>query len=114
MPRATAAPQNNGTDCKGDGDDNTHAEIPQVRLYTYRSNPCCSVKRSLPLVKPSWTVDQIPGGYVVKDATGQALAYVYARDGNADADTATVLTMDEARRIAANIAKLPELLASKL
>ena len=37
--------------------------------------------------------------YVVKDATGQALAYVYARDTKADADIAKVLTMDEARRV---------------
>jgi hypothetical protein len=47
----------------------------------------------------------------VKDATGQALAYVYGREKQADADTAKVLTMDEARRVAANIAKLPTLLA---
>jgi hypothetical protein len=31
----------------------------------------------------------------VKDATGQALAYVYARETKAQADTAKVLTMDE-------------------
>jgi hypothetical protein len=35
----------------------------------------------------------IPGGYVVKDANGQPLAYVYARESKADADTAKVLTM---------------------
>jgi hypothetical protein len=58
---------------------------------------------------PPWTVEQIPGGYVVKDASGQSLAYVCARETKAQADTAKVLTMDEARRIAANIAKLPEL-----
>jgi hypothetical protein len=46
-----------------------------------------------------WTSEQIPGGYVVKDATGQALAYVYAREKKAQADTAKVLTMDEARRL---------------
>ena len=45
-----------------------------------------------------------------KDATGQSLAYVYARGTRANADTAKVLTMDEARRIANNIAKLPTLL----
>ena len=33
-----------------------------------------------------WLAEQIAGGYVVKDATGQALAYVYARDTKADAD----------------------------
>jgi hypothetical protein len=59
---------------------------------------------------PPWTVEQIPGGYVVRDATGQALAYVYARETKADADIAKVLTMDEARRVASNIAKLPTLL----
>jgi hypothetical protein len=47
-----------------------------------------------------WTIERIPGGYVVKDATGQAVAYIYARETRADADTAKVLTMDEARRVA--------------
>jgi hypothetical protein len=46
-----------------------------------------------------WRVEQIPGGYKV-DVAGQSLAYV-CRDTKADADTAHVLTMDEARRIAA-------------
>ena len=64
-------------------------------------------------VAPPWTSERIPGGYVVKDATGQSLAYVYARETKAEADTAKVLTMDEARRVANNIAKLPSLLSRK-
>ena len=56
---------------------------------------------------PPWTVEEIPGGYKVKDANGQSLAYIYGRETQADADIARVLTMDEARRIASNIAKLP-------
>jgi len=48
----------------------------------------------------------------VKDANGQALAYVYGRESKADADAAYVLTMDEARRIASNIAKLPSLISA--
>ena len=62
---------------------------------------------------PPWTVEQIAGGYKVKDANGQSLAYVYGRETRADADTANVLTMDEARRIARNIAKLPNYLAAE-
>jgi len=52
---------------------------------------------------PPWTVEQIPGGFKVLDANGQSLAYVYGREKKADADTAHVLTMDEAKRIASNI-----------
>jgi hypothetical protein len=52
----------------------------------------------------------MPGGYVVRDANDQALAYVYCRATESEALQAKVLTADEARRVAANIAKLPTLL----
>jgi hypothetical protein len=55
-----------------------------------------------------WRVEEIAGGYVVKDANGQALAYVYGAEVQADADIAKTLTRDEARRVA-RIAKLPVL-----
>jgi hypothetical protein len=53
----------------------------------------------------------IPGGLKVCDANGQSLAYVYSRENASDARMAKVLTEDEARRIASNIAMLPTLLA---
>src|SRR6476660_4259697 len=57
---------------------------------------------------PRWTVEKIPSGFEVIDANGQSLAYVYSHE---DAHMAKVLTEDEARRIASNIAKLTTLLS---
>jgi hypothetical protein len=42
----------------------------------------------------------MPGGYVVRDANGQAIAYLYSRDNEDEARQAKVVTTDEARRIA--------------
>jgi hypothetical protein len=50
---------------------------------------------------------------VVRDPTGQTVAWVYAREPASVAYQAKVLTFDEARRIASNIAKLPDLLGAK-
>jgi hypothetical protein len=61
---------------------------------------------------PPWHAEKTPGGYVVLDASGKALAHVYSRVTESEARQAKVLTQDEARRTAANIAKLPELLRS--
>jgi hypothetical protein len=43
---------------------------------------------------PPWRAGQIPGGYVVRDANGQALAYLYSRDNEAEARQAKVLTRE--------------------
>ena len=61
---------------------------------------------------PPWSIVENPESFAIVDATGQALAYVYFEDEAGPRMTMSRLTKDEARRIAANIAKLPELLGA--
>ena len=59
---------------------------------------------------PPWTLESLDGGFKIVDSHGQSLAYVYGHVDKRDAETAKGLTLDEVRRIAANIVKLPALL----
>ena len=74
-----------------------------------------SALRRLPMRRfpAPWTVEALDGGFKVIDANKQAIAYVYGHADKRDADTAKSLTLDEARRIASNIAKLPTFLVAE-
>jgi hypothetical protein len=58
---------------------------------------------------PPWTVEELEAGFKIVDGNGQTLAYVYGHADSYDAGIAKALTLDEARRIASNITKLPTL-----
>ena len=63
---------------------------------------------------PPWTFDEANHAcFVVRDANGQALSYVYYEQEPGRRTAAGLLTRDETRRIAINIAKLPELLVAQ-
>ena len=59
---------------------------------------------------PPWTVEDIGGSFVVKASNDRPLVFIYYREGVGRRSLAKLLTRNAARRIAANIAKLPELL----
>jgi hypothetical protein len=59
---------------------------------------------------PPWSVEELDSCFVVKDANGQALAYMYFEKEPRRRFRRELLMRDEAQRIAAIFAKLPELL----
>jgi hypothetical protein len=59
---------------------------------------------------PPWTVEEQDACFVVVDHSGQKLAYIYFEEEAGRRSPAKLLTKDEARRIAVNMAKLPQLL----
>ena len=57
---------------------------------------------------PPWTAEKTEACFIVRDHNGQAIAYVYFEEESGRRAAAKLLTREEARRIAANIAKLPK------
>jgi hypothetical protein len=56
---------------------------------------------------PPWSIDELTESFVIRDATGQAPAYVYFEDELQRRMSTKRMTRDEAFLIAVNFAKLP-------
>jgi|SRR6516165_10375226 len=59
---------------------------------------------------PPWSAEEQEACFFVRDHDGQQLAYVYFDEEPERRSATKLLTKDEARRIAANMTKLSELL----
>jgi hypothetical protein len=58
---------------------------------------------------PPWDIEDNGACFIIRDANGQALSHVYYENEPGRRTAAGLLSRDEARRIALNVAKLPEL-----
>ena len=56
-----------------------------------------------------WRIVELPNGFAVEDATGKQIGVFYGRAPDCEGRTG-ITTMDEARQMALDFAKLPELL----
>jgi hypothetical protein len=59
-----------------------------------------------------WRIVELPNGFAVEDATGKQIGVFYGRAPDSAGHTG-IMTMDEARQIALDFAKLPELLRQR-
>jgi hypothetical protein len=83
---------------------------PQVPKLVGQDDPDQARSSSLPASSLPWAIQELEACFVVTDRIGQKIAFVYfAHEAERQIET-KLFNKEDARRIAANVAKLPELL----
>ncbi len=85
--------------------ENKRDHDPGSRICPGGAQRTCLEKPEPRRFPPPWTIEDIDAAFIVKDGAGQKLAYVYYEEESGRRSAAKMLSRDEARRIAANIAK---------
>jgi hypothetical protein len=82
--------------------------VRQARIRV--TNRECRAEGVASRFPPPWRIVEIPNGFAVDDATGRQLGVFYGRADPNTAGHTGFLTIEEARQMAADFARLPELL----
>jgi hypothetical protein len=75
-----------------------------------RGTPPRRGKRARDELSETERIEKIQSGYLVRGANGEVLVYVYCRANESDSLEENVLTEDEARQLAIDVAKLSALM----
>jgi len=86
-----------------------------MRLHPHHASLIGSGPRSMSgsLAMLAWSIEELDECFIVRDADGQALGYFCFDEEQQSPAIDRRLTRDDARRMAMNFAKLPDLAASR-
>jgi hypothetical protein len=83
-------------------------KITTAKLLTFAVEASRPYGHAVRRFGPPWSVEALASRFVVKDREGKELAYINYEDDPNKRSTLKLLSREEARRIAAAIAKLPD------
>jgi hypothetical protein len=93
---------------RGPGPKEPLKKLPEAKRA--RGTPRRRGKRAMDELSETERIEKIQGGYLVRGANGEVLVHVYCRATESEALEENVLTEEEARQLAIDVAKLSALM----